>query len=174
MERKHAARMTAIPQLGIPDILVDAEDDTAAGAGATGGQSVSAAPVQAGSAFLSAENADGPSQHHRSWSGASMDISLHDTSYAHPLSAPRTSGLSTPTASGGLQPHRHHLSSSALSFELQEPGAQLWADESRRGSAVSAMSSGVSPGLVREMLDESVWVESIRRSATQRRSGWRL
>ncbi|CAK7207331.1 calcium channel protein [Sporothrix eucalyptigena] len=170
MEHKRSARMTAIPQLGIPDILVDDEDDRAAGAG--GRQGISSAPSQAGGAFLSAESAGGPAQHHRSWSGASMDISLHDTSYAHPLSAPRTSGLSSPTGSGGLQPQRHQHSSSAFSFELQEPGSQFGAEGSRRGSAVSAMSGGVSPGLVREMLDDSVWVESIRRSATQRRSGW--
>ncbi|KAL1891649.1 calcium channel protein [Sporothrix stenoceras] len=176
MEQKRSARMTGIPQLGIPDILVDDEDERTAGAEV--GQSAGAAvPSQAAATLLSAEHAAGSAQHHRSWSGASMDISLHDTNYAHPLSAPRTGGLSSPTGSGGLQPQRHQHNSSAFSFELQEPSAQSAADGSRRGSAVSAMSgvsgvSGVSPGLLREMLDDSVWVESIRRSATQRRSGW--
>ncbi|ERS98024.1 hypothetical protein HMPREF1624_06197 [Sporothrix schenckii ATCC 58251] len=178
MEQKRSARMTGVPQLGIPDILVDDEDDRTSGAGA--GHSTGAASLQTAATFLSADHAAGPAQHHRSWSGASIDISLHDTNYAHPLSAPRTGGLSSPTSSGGLQPQRHHYNSSAFSFELQEPSAQFEADGSRRGSAVSAMSgasgmsgvSGVSPGLVREMLDDSVWVESIRRSATQRRSGW--
>lgn len=172
MEQKRSARMTGVPQLDIPDILVDDEDERATGAGV--GQSAGTAPSQAASTFLSAEHAAGSAQHHRSWSGASMDISLHDTNYAHPLSGPRTGGLSSSSASGGLQPQRHQHNSSAFSFELQEPSAQTAADGSRRGSAVSAMSgvSGVSPGLVREMLDDSVWVESIRRSATQRRSGW--
>jgi voltage-dependent calcium channel len=169
MEQKRSARMTGVPQLGIPDILVDDEDDRATDAGAE--QSAGAAPSQMVAAtFLSAEHAAGPAQHHRSWSGASMDISLHDTNYAHPLSAPWTGGLASPTSPGGLQPQRHQHSPSTFSFELQEPGAPSLADGSRRGSAVSAVSA-VSPGLVREMLDDSVWVESIRRSATQRRSG---
>ncbi len=161
IEQKRSARLTTVPRLGIPDIFVDDEDDR--DAASKGGQAGAAAPAQ--SALLSADDAAGPAQHHRSWSGASMDISLHDMSYAHPLSAPRAGGLSSPTSIDGLHPARHQHSSSAFSFELQEPNEEASSNGSRRGSAVS-------PELVREMLDSSVWVESIRRSATQRRSGW--
>lgn len=168
MEQKRSARMTAIPQLGIPDILVDDEDDRTGSIAS--GQGISTAPSQATAVFLSVNSVAGSAQHHRSWSGASMDISLHDTSYAHPLSSPRSGGLSSPTGSSGLQPQRHQHSPSTSCFELQEPIGQLTADSRQRGSAVSAISGG-SPGLVSEMLDDSIWVESIRRSATQRRSG---
>jgi voltage-dependent calcium channel len=147
MEQKRSARMTAIPQLGIPDILVDDEDDHDGGGqprgpGAGGGNT--------SSALLRAEDARA---HHRSWSG-SADLSLHDTNYAHPLSFPPAS----PASPG------HQQSNSAISFELQETGPGS-GENSRRGSAVS-------PAQVRDMLDDSVWVESIRRSATVRRSDW--
>ncbi|OAA61145.1 calcium channel subunit cch1 [Niveomyces insectorum RCEF 264] len=163
MDQKRFARMTDVPQLGIPDILVDDEDDRAAASENTHAEVPSSSRTV--SSFLSAEDVRA-ANHHRSWSGASMDISLHDASYGHPLSAARTSGLPSPTIPVGLeQQQRHH--NSGFSFELQEESGDRaeGASNDRRGSAVS-------PGLVREMLDDSVWVESIRRSATQRRGGW--
>ncbi|CAK7567807.1 MAG: calcium channel protein [Sporothrix epigloea] len=171
MLNKYPERRAATTQLNIPNIFVDDEDDRAAETGP--GAVVFVPPAQAGSAFLSADGAAGSSHHHRSWSGASMDISHHDTGYAHPLSATLTSRLSTQTGYGALQPpqrHQHH-SSSASSFELQETGGHSGSNGSRRGSEVSSMSGSGSPGLVREMLDDSIWLDSIRRSATQRRSG---
>lgn len=146
MERKRSARMTAVPQLEIPHIFVDdGEDDN---------QQSSSGPDPSGkgkSTMLSADDA-ATRTHHRSWSGS--DPPSPGGVYQHPLASPRTA----PPSPG------HHPSNSAFSFELQEsssrPGSRPGSGEnSRRGSAVS-------PSHVRDMLDESVWVESIRRSTT--------
>jgi voltage-dependent calcium channel len=140
MDSKRSARMTGIPQLDIPDILVDDEDMQSTG------NNPGKEPTS--SALLSASDARA---HHRTWSG-SADLSLHDTAYQHPLSFPRA----TPTSPS------HQATNSAFSFEIQDQGSN---DNSRRGSAVS-------PAQVRDILDDSVWVESIRRSVTVRRSDW--
>ncbi|EFX01203.1 calcium channel subunit cch1 [Grosmannia clavigera kw1407] len=206
LEMKRASRMTTVPRLDIPDILVDADDDGHTNkvrqrqqtpTTPTAGPAPFFPSPPKPSSFLSADDAraasshsNGQSQlHHRSWSGASMDISLHDTNYAHPLSLPWTSGVRASTSamssaistgSGGtggsgnflhqsLSAQQHHHSSSAFSFDLQEPGSQPGSQpvsgaSSRRGSAVS-------PAHVSAMLDDSVWMDSIRRSATHRRDG---
>lgn len=145
MERKRAGRMTAIPQLDIPDILVD--DDEAENQASAPGQR---SPVSwAATTHLSV---DGSHTQHRSWTG-STDLSVHDAAYQqHPLSYPR----STPSS-----PARQ-TARSGFSFELQEPDSQ-----DRRSSDAGSV---VSPAQVRDMLDDSVWAESIRRSATLRRS----
>jgi len=40
------------------------------------------------------------------------------------------------------------------------------------GTSLGRRGSTVDPRVVRDMLDDSVWVESLRRSATMRKSGW--
>ncbi|KAI2616587.1 Ion transport protein-domain-containing protein [Hypoxylon sp. NC1633] len=147
MEKKRSARMTAIPQLDVPDIFVDDEDDRERAAQRT---TMAAPPTRATSSdFLAVSDASRPQ--HRSWS-SSTDISTYDSSQTHPLSLPRAS----PSMPG------HRSQASAFSFELQDPGTAS-GENSRRGSSVS-------PAQVRELLDDSVWVESIRRSATIRKS----
>lgn len=148
MEKKRSARMTAIPQLDVPDIFVDDEDDRQR---ATQQRTTMAAtPTGTTSAdFLNVSDAARPQ--HRSWTSGT-DIAAYDSSQAHPLSLPRA----TPSMPS------HRSQTSAFSFELQEPGTSS-GENSRRGSSVS-------PAQVRELLDDSVWVESIRRSATIRRS----
>lgn len=148
MEKKRSARMTAIPQLGVPDIFVDDEDDRRRAAQQ---RTTMAAPPASGatSDFLAVSDASRPQ--HRSWASGT-DISMYDSSQTHPLSLPRA----TPSMPG------HRSQASAFSFEIQDPGTNS-GENSRRGSSVS-------PAQVRELLDDSVWVESIRRSATIRRS----
>jgi hypothetical protein len=148
--------MTAVPQLDVPDIFV--EDDDASHKSPqrpTMPGTPRARATTASSTFLTAADAVRP--HHMSWA-SSEDISTYDSSYAHPLSFPRAS----PSMPG------HNSEGSAFSFEIQEPGSTS-GDNSRRGSSVN-------PTQVRELLDDSVWVESIRRSATihksVRRSDW--
>ncbi|KAI5862713.1 Ion transport protein-domain-containing protein [Durotheca rogersii] len=148
LEKKRSARMTAIPQLDVPDIFVDDEDDRQRAAQQR--TTMAAPPAITTSSDLLAV-ADAARPQHRSWS-SSADISTYDSSNRHPLSLPRA----TPSMPG------HHSRNSALSFELQESGPPS-GENSRRGSSVS-------PAQVRELLDDSVWVESIRRSATIRRS----
>ncbi|KAL7628229.1 calcium channel protein [Parahypoxylon ruwenzoriense] len=148
LEKKRSARMTAIPQLDVPDIFVDDEDDHQRGAQQR--TTMAAPPASTKSSdFLAVADAARPQ--HRSWS-SSADISMYDSSNRHPLSLPRA----TPSMPG----HRSH--NSAMSFELQDSGPPS-GESSRRGSSVS-------PAQVRELLDDSIWVESIRRSATIRRS----
>lgn len=137
--------MTAIPQLDVPDIFVEDDDEPAKPVPTTRNRATTT------SAELLSES-DAVRPQHRSWA-SSEDISTYDASYAHPLSFPRA----TPSMPG----HRPHTS--AFSFELQEPGGTSSGENSRRGSAVS-------PAQVRDLLDDSIWVESIRRSATRRQS----
>ncbi|KAI1107697.1 Ion transport protein-domain-containing protein [Jackrogersella minutella] len=148
IEKKKSARMTAIPQLDVPDIFVDDEDDRKRGMQQ---RTTMAAPPGSAtpSDFLAVSDAARP--HHKSWA-SSTDISNYDSLQSHPLSLPRAS----PSMPG------HESQSSAFSFELQD-SAPNSGENSRRGSSVS-------PAQVRELLDDSVWVESIRRSATIRRS----
>lgn len=146
LQMKQASRMTAIPHLDIPDILV--EDDESQD-GTTGG-AAPRSPIGQSSAHSSVDGGQ-----HQSWFGAT-DLSLHDTAWHHPLSFPRGAPPST----------SHHATPSAFSFELQDP------DEHEHSAAVdnTEPTTAVSPSQVRGMLDDSVWVESIRRSATVRRS----
>ncbi|WYZ42990.1 hypothetical protein EsH8_VI_000689 [Colletotrichum jinshuiense] len=147
IDMRKSARMTAIPQLDIPHILVDDDEPQRKSSPVAG-------TGQTRSALLTVDDA------HKSWSASgSTDMSSHDADYQHPLSFPR----SGPTTPG------HQSTHSAFSFELQE-GGQSSAQSSRRGSAVSPVQSPVSPAQVNNMLDDSIWLESIRRTATVRKS----
>lgn len=164
MEIKRSARMTAIPQLDVPEILVDNDEDkpsTDKGGGAATSGPLSPGPLSP--AFLSADDAH--THHHRSWSNISADLSSYDTSYGHPLAGPRASGPSSPGHRG--QP-------SAFSFELSEAQpdySDVPIDDGAGDSGAGHRASAVSPAQVREMLDDSVWMASIRRSATMNRRG---
>ena len=159
MAKKRAGRMTAIPQLDVPDIFVDDEDDRARGVLQ---RSTMAAPPSASSRRSSdlLDTPDTTRPLHKSWS-SSVDISTYDSASAHPLSFPRGS----PSMPG----HQSH--SSRLSFEVQEPSSPSgeFGGASTQGQG-QGQSSAVSPSQVRGLLDDSVWVESIRRSATIRKS----
>ncbi|TDZ22128.1 Calcium-channel protein cch1 [Colletotrichum orbiculare MAFF 240422] len=153
IDLRKSARMTAIPQLDIPHILVD-DDELRRKSSPVAGTG------QTRSALLTVDDAN--KSLNKSWSAQGQgptDVSSNDADYQHPLSFPR-SGASTPG---------HHSTHSAFSFELQE-GGQSSAHSSRRGSAVSPVQSPVSPAQVSNMLDDSIWLESIRRTATVRKS----
>ncbi|EFZ03172.1 ion transporter [Metarhizium robertsii] len=146
MEKKRASRMSVIPQLAIPHILVDDK----LGGNLTKNQGRDAAfPEQPRWTQLSAGEGAGqqaPSE--------STHLSLHDAVYEHPLSHPRSSQTTT----------SRQDTSFGFSFELYEPEFHTpdVSQGSRRGSATSPMEA-------RDMLDDSVWMESIRRSATLRK-----
>jgi hypothetical protein len=170
MDLKRSARMTAIPQLDVPEILVENEEDRAEREASEAGGTLdtlgssaagaSASAIMGADGFLSAYDAHHTSHHHRTWSAVSTDLSSYDMSYGHPLAGPRASGPAS---------HSHRNQASAFSFELHESGDGTEESEQvtrgRRGSSVS-------PAQVREMLDDSVWMESIRRSATTKRNDW--
>ncbi|KAK5628230.1 hypothetical protein RRF57_003945 [Xylaria bambusicola] len=152
MDKKRSGRMTAIPQLDVPEIFVDDESDRARDRSQTTQQqqrTTLAVPPTLGTSSDLLTVSDG-ARSHRSWTSGA-DISTYDMTQSHPLSAPRA----TSTASGNL-PER-----SAYSFDIQESSTSN--GRQRQGSEVS-------PAQVRSFLDDSVWAESIRRSATVRKS----
>ncbi|EGO52888.1 hypothetical protein NEUTE1DRAFT_126315 [Neurospora tetrasperma FGSC 2508] len=222
MELKRSARLTAIPQLGVPEIYVDNDHENqtdneqqnkdsnsknsarASGSGSSTaagtnffestptnpfGSGSSTVNLGGGASFLSAD--DARAAHHRSWSGASADLSSFDTSYGHPLAGPRMNKSSNSAS---------HRNTHAYSFELHDssgigggnaPSPGGWGGGSGTmdsmglggGSALDDNNGGrspggegakrgssVSPSKLSSMLDDSVWVASIRRSATMRRS----
>lgn len=178
--------MTGVPQLDLPDILVDDEEQrekrktsSSALLNPYGPQSPST-PGSAGlrspttgAAFLSPNEArnsggaGGATSHQKTWSAHSADLTLQtnfDSSGAvHPLSMPRAGEASS--AKGDA----HQSTHSAFSFEL--PGsANSSAANSRRNSRSN---SAVSPIQMSQILDDSIWMASIRRSATMKRKpGW--
>ncbi|KAL1875306.1 hypothetical protein VTK73DRAFT_10203 [Phialemonium thermophilum] len=173
-EMKRAGRMMTVPQLGVPEILVDDEEARAKQA---------TVKNKGGKDTRSLLSTDGRQSHHRSWTKVSADISSFDSSYgghplagaSHPLASPRSSAPppdARPSSGATLRSPGHSAqpSSGAFSFEVQEQsegsGGRGSAVSSRRGSSVNAQD-------VREMLDDSVWMDSIRRSATIKRSDWR-
>ena len=162
MDSKRAGRMTAIPQLDVPEILVDSEEQRA---DRQSGRSNDAGTLTTPEAvsLLSAAAAD-IGRRNRHWSdlgGLGADLSSYDTSYGHPLAGPRTS---KPASS------RQRNALSAFSFELAEPAED--GNEDDTTSPIGRRGSSVSPAAVRDVLDDSVWVESIRRGTTMRKSGW--
>ena len=162
LELRRSARMTGIPQLQIPEILVDGGDDA-------GGQK-----------DRPSSQSESHTGRHRSWSSG-VDVATPDPQpYQHPLSIPR-SGQST----------NRQRSPTAFSFELQDSDGGYGAAAanhlalpqigsgsghgsgpagSEQSGATRPESGSISPSQVRDMLDESVWVESIRRSMTLRRA----
>lgn len=124
MDLKRSARMTAVPQLDVPDILVDDDDApgqrtsyqdqlardaahfTDAPPGPSTSNTASIFSYRGPSMYLSAEDAaryqaaSGSGGHARSWSGTSVDIASHAMSYGHPLSMPRAGGPASPTSPG--------------------------------------------------------------------------
>lgn len=146
-DRQRASRMTTIPQLSVPEIFVDDDDDD------DGDQTQDIQPQQRPE-VPSFGQSTSPDDAGSERSTPTANVPSQDTGYQHPLSYPRSS-LST----------SHHATSSGFSFELYEPDIQGSGSGEmvRRGSSVSQTST-------RGMLDDSVWVESIRRSTTLRRS----
>ncbi|WXC55621.1 hypothetical protein SNK03_001563 [Fusarium graminearum] len=150
--RKQSARMTAVPQLNIPEIMVEndlSEDET--------GRAESRSPLSPASRPSSVDAGEP-----RNWLG-SVDLSLHDTSWSHPLSFPRAA---PPSPTVPTQP-------SAFSFEIEEDEPQQPTAQARTSAPTGRESNHLdptSPLQVRGMLDDSVWGESIRRSATVRQT----
>jgi hypothetical protein len=194
MSRKHSSRMTGIPQIDVPEIFIENEEDREAARASNidNRPGISREPtwettivtppttssalsptgntnnpfLSAGEARMSALSPTGSNTNnpflsaaeaahtqHRSWTGVPADLSAFDSFYG---------------PDDGRQGGGHRTQTSAFSFELHEPEAGGGGGSnrsSRRGS------STVRPEQVTEMLNSSVWMDSIRRSATLRRPG---
>lgn len=172
---KKTARMTAVPQLDVPDILVDDEEQRAKKKSVTPYGPLSpgtpgSAPLHSPSTFLSPTRNSGGSGHHKTASNISTDLTLQtnfDSFGAHPLSMPRTGGEGSSSQGRSSGFDAHQSTHSAFSFELQEPSS---GQSSRRNSNRNSRSnSAVSPIQMSQILDDSIWMASIRRSATMKR-----
>ncbi|KAK2609041.1 calcium channel protein [Conoideocrella luteorostrata] len=144
MEKKRASRMSIIPQLTIPHILVD--DEASDNVHRVNEDHTSEQPR-----WTHLSTGEGASRQDTSHSA---DLSLHETIYQHPLSYPQSSQTTAPRQG----------STSGFSFELYEVDNQ-----NQNVPQSGGHGSAVSPTEARDMLDDSVWMESIRRSATLRR-----
>jgi hypothetical protein len=150
MEKKKSGRMTDIPQLG-PEVYVDDTDDIGKQSRTTVSPLLSPlGPNDPRSAFIThgTHGLDGGRPRRGTENSMSGFVS------------PGSPGLS-PRLSPQLSPH-HHRTNSAFSFEGGElsAGGTNSGENSRRGSAAEN---------VLEVLDNSAWGESIRRSFTMRR-----
>ncbi|KAF3764851.1 hypothetical protein M406DRAFT_340375 [Cryphonectria parasitica EP155] len=195
MALKRTARLTAIPQLDLPDILVDDEEERAKNkkkktatpyASSLSPSTPGTGPLHSASAFLSPTRDSAGSGHQKNLSNMSADLTLQtsfDSFGAHPLSMPRMGGegSSQQRGSGGIGTFDGHQSThSAFSFELQMPGSGTssartsYRNSGRNSNRNSRSNSAVSPIQMSSILDDSIWVESIRRSATMKRPrpGW--
>lgn len=139
--------MTGVPQLDIPDIFVDDDDDKAKASRKSSRQSASPA---ASPTHLSV---DGSFNQQRGSAGR-PDSLWQGSGSQHPLSFPRST-TSTPSPPG---------TPSGFGFELHDSAQRHSSGEHSRPS------SSVSPAQARDMLEDSVWLDSIRRSTTTRRS----
>jgi hypothetical protein len=150
MERKKSGRMTDVPQLG-PEVFVDDVDEIKPKAKPVVSPLLSPINVQDARSSFITHGLDGAARQRR---GTETSLNLSDI-------GPLTPGNS-PGPSPRLSPHRP--TNSGISFEGSDLGVSVAgsAQSSRRGSAVSAEN-------VLEVLDNSAWGESIRRSFTMRR-----
>ncbi|KAI1436294.1 ion transporter [Xylaria sp. CBS 124048] len=152
MEKTRSGRMTAIPQLDVPEIFVDDESD----GGHDRPQAAQKRTSKAASPSPAASSdrlvvSDGSRPHTKSWSLGTDISTSYDTPQAHPLSAPVGEGSEL----------RIRPATSVYSFDVQD---------STTSNTLDRQAGDVSPAQLRSFLDDSVWADSIRRSATVRKS----
>lgn len=178
-QQKEHGRMTAVPQFTVPEIFIDDEDITDAQRGhqsAVGSPMLSPVHPYTDSAGWRASGSDArapsppPDMTLRSRANSIQTTPLGSPVRASPLSPSRSSPQMSPFSP---PPDGEWQFASALSRppsplegegELVAPSST--GNRSRQNSAVSAAD-------VLEVLDNSAWGESIRRSFTQRRSSGR-
>ncbi|TVY46139.1 Calcium-channel protein [Lachnellula subtilissima] len=141
LEKKRSGRMTDIPQLG-PEVYVDDEDD------------IGKQPRKTVSPLLSPMDISGPRS----------SFITHGLDAVGPAPQPPPNFYGGPPSPSRIPPQLspHRATNSAFSLEGGDPAGGASAGSSRRGSNVSAEN-------VLEVLDNSAWGESIRRSFTMRR-----
>lgn len=152
MEKKRSGRMTDIPQLG-PEVFIDDDDEfTRKHAKSPSSERLSPMDIaDTRNSFIS-HGLDGARRHRPTESHSS-------------LGGPLSPGLPFPSPGPQLSPHRP--TNSASSFEGADLSAAVAAAETA-SAASSRRGSGVSAENVLQILDNSAWGESIRRSFTVR------
>ncbi|KAF4123347.1 voltage-dependent calcium channel [Geosmithia morbida] len=162
MEAKRASRMTTIPQLDIPDIFVDDNETSQARGSLSPGGPTTHLSVQgsiggSGGDYFGSQpsSPDSPS------SRKGNPISWHGAGDRHPLSFPR-SATSSPSPPG---------TPLGMGFDALDGqgGARRSSGVDRTSSSRSRTGSVLSPTQASDMLEDSIWLETIRRSTTIRR-----
>ncbi|KAG9244812.1 BcCCH1, calcium channel protein [Calycina marina] len=170
MERKKSGRMTAIPQLG-PEVYVDDRDvKRQASTGSTMlSPTCTPDPCDPRSSFIT-YGLDGAARQRR---GTETSLGNYFPPGHNRMMSGSATGISpgvSPQRSPQISPRHlpmHRSSTSAFSFEGSEQlggGSVGSGPNSRPGSVIAAEN-------VLQVLDESAWGESIRRSFTMRRPG---
>lgn len=157
MERKRAQRMTAVPQLG-PEVFFDESHDIARQA---------PPPVSPFSPFLSPWEPEpniSPGWQNSRRRRATETSSIMETPMEY-VGAGFPAGPSTGPSTGPSPKQSHKTSHSAFSFDAGEPS------ELGEGSPSQHRRGGSTAQNVLEVLDNSAWGASIRRSFTLRRPG---
>lgn len=179
MDRHKSARMTDVPSFAVPEIVVEDENNDIAANNDPFSEDVSPFTPEETSGkrksyfttgIQRVDSNEQPS-HHRRGTDASQGGSQHSLG---PQGFASTN--SSPTPSPNLAPHRP--SNSAFSFDLDRSSARLSVETGRPasagGSGASVSSAAGSRGSAAEnamdILRDSAWGESLRRSYTQRRS----
>ncbi|KAF2691188.1 calcium channel-like protein subunit Cch1 [Lentithecium fluviatile CBS 122367] len=175
MEQKKSGRMTAVPQFTVPEIFVDDEDITDAQRGpysASGSpmfSPVDLQPVDGVEWRASGSDAREPSP------PADMTLRSRANSIQHtPLGSPtRATPLPPTRASPQMSPFSPPADGEwQFASALSRPPSPLEPEPGPSGNR-SRQNSSVNAADVLEVLDNSAWGESIRRSFTQRRSSGR-
>ncbi|KAI9722379.1 MAG: hypothetical protein M1812_001851 [Candelaria pacifica] len=160
MDARRSARMTAVPQFGVPEIFIDDEDDVTAAQRRSGNFPMS--PI---GPFEMGTHLGGGTRSPRSGS-VSQDGRLSRAG-SPSNSASRTV---SPHLSPHLMPQRSsRLEDGALGSDWRLAGGLSGSPSGSRGHSRSRQGSNVSAQDVLEVLDNSAWGESIRRSFTQKR-----
>ncbi|KAF4510443.1 hypothetical protein G6O67_002330 [Ophiocordyceps sinensis] len=147
-ERKYVSRVSGLPKLAIPDILVDADSSDDEGRNPF--------RPEEGSAVRWTHLSVGEGAGQETRPSIATDAAGERTGHhQHPLSRPRSPPPTMPSQGA----------TSGFSFELYEPEGRHHGKDDRQGTGRESL---VSPW-ARDMLDDSVWTESIRRSVTLRR-----
>jgi len=162
MEQKKQGRMATIPQFTVPEIFIDDEDITDAQRGqssANGSPLFSPQDLYAPSPRTSAGRSP-PPPHLQFDQTRSRNNSIQQT----PTGSPTRASTQPPSPFSLTGSEQDWQFASALS----RPPSPLEADPGQ-ADARSRANSAVSAASVLEVLDNSAWGESIRRSFTQRR-----
>jgi hypothetical protein len=185
MEQKQSGRMTGVPQFTVPEIFVDDEDITDAQRGvysATGSPLFSPVDLQAGGSDAEQRTSGSdvrspspPGDFTTRSRASSVQMTPQQSptrTRPPPLTPSRVSPRASPQASPFSPPAESEWQFASALSRPPSPLDTLEAEPASSGSR-SRQNSAVSAADVLEVLDNSAWGESIRRSFTQRRSAGR-
>ncbi|KAH8592491.1 BcCCH1, calcium channel protein [Bisporella sp. PMI_857] len=164
MDRKKSGRMTDVPQLG-PEVYIDDADDITRQARTRASPLLSPTDLRDPRGSFIAHGLDGAARHRRGESSLGGIVPPGSPGINAAMMSPGISPGMSPQRSPQLTPRHvphHRATNSAFSFEATEVGSNGGGsgNNSRRGSAAEN---------VLQVLDDSAWGESIRRSFTMRR-----